>query len=48
MSGGTSFWLNPPKHSRVFFDVVEKPTRLRSIINTLKSMWLLVQFRGAK
>ncbi len=37
MSGGTSFWLNPPRHSRVFFDVVEeKPSRLRSIIARLK------------
>jgi hypothetical protein len=37
MSGGTSFWLNPPRHSRVFFDVVKKPSRLRSIMNRFLS-----------
>ena len=40
MSGRTSFWLNPPRHSRVFFDVVEEePSRLRSIIARLKNVW---------
>jgi|MDTG01.5.fsa_nt_gb hypothetical protein len=38
MSGRTSFWLAPPRHSRVFFDVVEKPSRLRSVIERLKSI----------
>jgi hypothetical protein len=46
MSGGTSFWLDPPRHSRVFFDVVKKTSRLRSIIDRFKTMLPVGQFRG--
>ena len=40
MSGKTSFFLNSAGAfpSRVFFDVVEEPSRLRRIINRLKSI----------